>query len=99
MDFSKILKTFFRVGKKIKEASGDSKLIEKLIFDLRSEQTPGRFFHKLSIRIADYNQKYPYLNINIPSELLSHQFKGDIFYYVKSAILTGLLNSISSSSE
>lgn len=87
---------FYKLGKRILEVTGEVSLVEKLLFDLKAEQTPGRFFNKLSTRIADYNKKYPDLSFSIPAGIIQSNVKGDKFFYLKSAIITGLLNSITS---
>jgi hypothetical protein len=81
-------------------AEKDKKLGEILIFDLRSEDTPGRFLNKLSVRIADFNKRFG-VNIEIPRQLydLENKISGDQFYYLKSAILAGLVNALYSKKE
>lgn len=83
----------FHIKSNIKNSSGDEKraLVEKLMYDIRGEQTPGRFFEKLTIRIVDYNKRFN-ANISIPKV---EEVWGDKFYYVKSAVLAGLINSVS----
>ncbi|MEM4460856.1 MAG: hypothetical protein QXY70_01825 [Nanopusillaceae archaeon] len=86
----------FVLGKKLKEK--DSKYGEILIFDLRSEETPGRFFNKLALRIADFNKRLG-IEVTLSPDIIHQKLKGDNFYYVKAAILSGLINSIYSNKK
>lgn len=95
-DLEKVFVWAFKLGKKLKEK--DIRYGELLIFDLRSEQTPGRFFHKLALRIADFNNRLN-LSIKFDLDVIKQKSKGDNFYYVKAAILIGLINSIYSNQK
>ena len=71
-------------------------LLKRLIFDIRSEETPGRFLGKLSERLTEYKT-----NVNIQADvslnrkIFEGEWQGDSFYYLKSAILSGFLNALS----
>jgi hypothetical protein len=96
-DIKNIFKWSFKTGKTLAEK--DKKLGEILIFDLRSEDTPGRFLNKLSVRIADFNKRFG-VDIEIPHQLyLENRISGDQFYYLKSSILAGLVNALYSKKE
>jgi len=91
----------FATGNNIIEKSkcGEDKAtdyLKRLIFDVRAEETPGRFLDKLSKRLVEYktnnNIQAP---VNLLPEIFDQRWSGDSFYYIKSAILTGLLNALS----
>ncbi|MCC5993985.1 MAG: hypothetical protein LM587_00065 [Candidatus Aenigmarchaeota archaeon] len=56
--FEKFFRWSFAIGKSIIEAKcGEEKrkdLLRKLIFDIRGEDTPGRFLERLSKRLTEY---------------------------------------------
>ncbi|MEM3571136.1 MAG: hypothetical protein QW589_04320 [Candidatus Bathyarchaeia archaeon] len=95
----------FRIGKEIinnqrydKEKGKD--LLKRLIFDIRAEETPGRFLEKLSGRITEYKTNTNIqANVYMHPEIMKREFYGDRFYYLKSAILTGFLNALSQEGE
>ena len=93
----KFFKWAFSTGRKILDCDNGEKLLKKLIFEIRSEETPGRFLEKLSERITEYKT-----NTNIQAKvdilpgLFEFKWHGDSFYYMKSAILAGFLNALSS---
>jgi hypothetical protein len=102
--FRKIFDWAFAVGKDIVSMSkcGQERgkdYLKRLIFDIRAEEMPGRFLDKLSQRLGEYKTN---TNIQAPVSLLPEIFQskerwsGDSFYYLKSAILSGLLNALSS---
>lgn len=102
--FKKIFDWAFAVGTDIvsKSKCGRDKgkdYLKRLIFDIRAEETPGRFLDKLSQRLGEYKTN---TNIQAPVSLLPEIFQsrdrwsGDSFYYLKSAILSGLLNALGS---
>lgn len=91
VNLDQLFKWAYKVGALLKEE--DSKYVEILIFDLRAEKTAGRFFEKLAIRIADFDKRLG-INANIPFYIFEREISGDRFYYIKSAILAGLLNSL-----
>jgi hypothetical protein len=103
-NFKKIFDWAFAIGKDISEKSKcdpekGREYLRRLIFDIRAEETPGRFLDKLSQRLGEYKTN---TNIQAPVSLLPEIFQsknkwsGDGFYYLKSAILSGLLNALSS---
>lgn len=96
INLEQLFKWAYKVGVSLKKE--DSKYVEALIFDLRAEKTPGRFFEKLAIRIADFNKRLG-TEITVYSDLLKKEMRGDYFYYLKFAILAGLLNSLSGKGE
>lgn len=90
----------FDTGKNIikKSKCGEDKstdYLKRLIFDVRAEETPGRFLDKLSKRLVEYktnnNIQAP---VNLRPEIFERKWSGDSFHYLKSAILTGLLNAL-----
>lgn len=92
--FEKIYEWAFSVGVKIKEK--DEKLLRALIFDIRGEETPGRFLEKLSNKLAEYRtNRNIALDVSINSEIVREKWHGDKFYYMKAAILTGFMNALS----
>ncbi|MBS7657983.1 hypothetical protein KEJ20_02350 [Candidatus Bathyarchaeota archaeon] len=105
--YEKFFDWAFAIGKDIIEKSVCGKdrgkdYVKRLIFDIRAEESPGRFLNKLSQRLGEYKTN---TNIQAPVSLLPEIFQsksrwnGDEFYYLKSAILTGLLNALSSSEK
>jgi hypothetical protein len=89
----------FAIAKEIIESkSGPEKgkeLVKKLIYEIRGEETPGRFFNRLTQKLGEYK-----INVNIQADVSVHSmlFKedwyGDKFFYLKSAILAGFLNAL-----
>ncbi|MGC9079467.1 MAG: hypothetical protein ACP5G1_01880 [Nanopusillaceae archaeon] len=75
--------------------------IEEIIKEIRKEEMPGRFFSSLSSAIYEVVEKIKKetgkidFNLSINNKLFSEEYKGDSFYMVKSAILSGLINSLS----
>ena len=102
MPYEQIFKWAFGVGKNIinnerydKEKGVD--LLKKLIFAVRAEETPGRFLEKLSELLTEYRTNTSIsADVNMHPELFSREWHADSFYYMKSAILTGLLNALGS---
>ncbi len=103
--FRKFFEWAFAVGKDIIDRSkcGSEKgrdYLKRLIFDIRAEETPGRFLDKLSQKLGEYRTNS---HIQAPVSLLPDIFQlkekwsGDGFYYLKSAILSGFLNALSTS--
>ncbi|MEM3396876.1 MAG: hypothetical protein QW620_07415 [Thermoplasmata archaeon] len=75
-------------------------LLRRLIFDLRAEETPGRFLEKLSKRLMEYKTNTNIqANVWIHPEIMRTEWHADSFYYMKAAVLTGLLNALSSSGK
>ena len=86
----------FGTGKEILKVNNGEKLLKRLIFDLRAEETPGRFLEKLSERITEYRTNTNIqAKVYIHPEIMKREWHADKFYYLKSAILTGFLNALS----
>ena len=103
--FENIFKWAYVTGKNIivnprYEKSKGEDLLKRLIFDIRAEETPGRFLEKLSGRLTEYRTNTNIqADVNIHNEIMSRKWHGDSFYYLKSAILSGFLNALSSSKK
>jgi len=71
-------------------------LLERLIFHIRAEETPGRFLERLSERLTEYRtNRGIQANVSLLPQLLKiREIYGDKFYYVKAAILAGFLNAL-----
>ena len=96
--YGEIYNWAYAIGTTILEQSDKGEdLLRRLIFDIRGEDLPGRFLDKLSNRLTEYKTNR---NINIDvsmySKLFDREWHGDSFRYMKSAILSGLLNSLAS---
>jgi hypothetical protein len=90
----------FDIGGKIKKETADKDkgidLLRKLIFSIRAEETLGRFLDKLSETIAEYRtNRNMRLDLRLDDRIYRQTWAADRFYYLKSAILAGLLNSLS----
>ncbi|MEM4312114.1 MAG: hypothetical protein QXX95_06975 [Nitrososphaerales archaeon] len=73
----------------------DEELVRRLIFSIRAEETPGRFLDKLSQTITEYRtNRNINLDINLHPHLYNQSWFADKFYYLKSSIITGLLNAL-----
>lgn len=74
-------------------------LLERLIYHIRAEETPGRFLERLSERLTEYRtNKGVRANVNIlPNIMMMKEMCGDRFYYMKAAILAGFLNALTAS--
>ena len=80
---------------KRKEAGDGEDLVKRLIYSIRSEETPGRFLDKLATTLAEYRTNRAYnLNVNVHSHLLKLELRGDSFYFAKASILCGLLGAL-----
>jgi len=105
MEYEKYFKWAYAVGKTIINTENVTPekgraLLEKLIYDLRAEETPGRFLKNLSETLADYKlNKNILANISLNPEIMSKDWHADKFYYLKAAILCGLLNALSDTRE
>lgn len=88
----------FAVGRKILDNSDKGEdLLRRLIFDIRGEDLPGRFLEKLSSRITEYKtNKNIAIDVSMYGKLYEKKWHGDSFRYMKSAVLSGLLNSLAS---
>ncbi len=96
--FDKIFDWAYAVGMTIKQK--DENLLRALIFDIRGEETPGRFLDKLSNRLAEYKtNRNIALDVSIKPELVKEKWHGDKFYYMKAAVLTGFTNALSSTTQ
>jgi hypothetical protein len=96
--FEEIWNWAYATGMKIKEK--DEKLLRALIFDIRGEETPGRFLEKLSNKLSEYRtNKNIALNVSIKPEIVKERWHADKFYYMKAAILTGFTNALSTAGE
>ncbi|MEM5874313.1 MAG: hypothetical protein QW641_00050 [Candidatus Aenigmatarchaeota archaeon] len=92
--FDEIWSWAYRTGMIIKER--DEKLLRMLIFDIRGEETPGRFLEKLSNRLCEYRtNKNIGLDVSIKSDLFKVKWHGDKFYHMKAAIMAGLTDALS----
>lgn len=102
--FEKIYKWAFAIGSSIneqraKEGDGED-LVKRLMFDIRGEETPGRFLQKLSSRLAEYRTNVGLnLDVSVHETIFKKRWSGDSFYYLKSAILSGFTNSLTSRRE
>lgn len=93
-----ILTWAFKTGVKIKRKN--EKLLEMLIFDVRGEETPGRFLEKLSSRLSEYKtNRNIALNLSIEPKIVGEKWHGDKFYHMKAAVLTGFINALSKRGE
>ena len=97
--FEKIYDWAFAIGSRIIEQraeEGDGEdLVRRLIFDVRGEETPGRFLQKLSSKLAEYRTNVGLnLDVSMHEGIFEKRWCGDSFYYLKSAILGGLTNSL-----
>lgn len=101
--FEKYFGWSFAMGRVIIEKCGEDKgkkLLKRLIFDIRAEETPGRFLEKLSERFIEYRTN-PNIqaDVNVLPEIMQGKWHADKFYYLKSAILAGFLNALPSEGE
>lgn len=96
MSYGEIYDWALHVGRKILEK--DDGLVRRLIFDIRGEDLPGRFLEKLSGRLTEYKtNKNIAIDVSMYEKLFETKWYGDSFRYVKSAVLSGFLNSLASS--
>lgn len=93
MIFEEVWNWAFAVGKEIKNK--DEKLLRSLIFEIRGEETPGRFLEKLANKLSEYKtNRNISIDISFKSELFKEKWHGDKFYYMKAAILSALTNAL-----
>jgi len=91
--FDEIWNWAYAIGMRIKEKNNE--LLRRLIFDIRAEETPGRFLEKLSNRLSEYKtNKNIAVDVSIKPELFKVKWQGDKFYYMKSAIIAGLTDAL-----
>lgn len=80
-----------------KRKEDGTELIRRLVFAIRGEETPGRFLDKLATTLIEYRTNRAYeLPVSIPKFLTTTSLIGDIFHYVRAAILAGLLDAMAS---
>jgi hypothetical protein len=85
----------YSIGEEIMKAQNGEDLLKKLIYNIRAEETPGRFLDRLSETIGEYRtNRNIAINISMHPELYEREWFADSFYYLKSSILTGLLNAL-----
>lgn len=78
-----------------KEAGDGEDLVKRLIYSIRSEETPGRFLDKLATTIAEFRTNRAYnLDVSVHSILLKSELRGDSFHLAKASILSGLLGAL-----
>lgn len=97
--YEEIYNWAYAVGRTILEGSdkGDD-LLRRLIFDVRGEDLPGRFLEKLSGRLTEYKtNRNIAIDVSMYGKLFEVRWHGDSFRYVKSAVLSGFLNSLARS--
>jgi len=98
MSYGEIYGWALHVGQKILEKDDGLPLVRRLIFDIRGEDLPGRFLEKLSGRLTEYKtNKNIAIDVSMYEKLFEAKWYGDSFRYVKSAVLSGFLNSLASS--
>jgi hypothetical protein len=80
--------------KKVGQDDGED-LVRRLIFDIRGEDLPGRFLDKLSSRLAEYKTNVGLdLDVSPHRRIYERKLWGNHFFYVKSAVISGLTNSL-----
>jgi hypothetical protein len=103
--FEKFFRWSFSIGKSIIKAKcGEEKgkdLLRRLIFDIRGEDTPGRFLERLSKRLVEYRTNTNIqANVEILPEIMEkEEWHADKFFYLKASILAGLLNALAGGGE
>jgi len=94
----------FAIGKKIiderREEGDGEELVRRLIFNIRGEELPGGFLGKLSGTLAEYRTNVGLkLDVSLHPQIFEKRLWGDQFYYLKSAIISGLVNSLALESK
>jgi hypothetical protein len=85
----------FAIGKTILKAPKGKDLLRRLIFNIRAEETPGRFLDRLSETLGEYRtNRNIELDVNMRTDIYEQPWFGDKFYYLKSSVLTGFLNAL-----
>lgn len=98
--YSEYFKWALAVGKSILTKEKGEDLLRRLIFEIRAEETPGRFLDKLSENIGEYNtNRNILLNATINKDIYDKVWFADNFYYLKSAILSGFINALATKSN
>jgi len=96
--FEEIWSWAYAIGITIKQK--DEKLLRALIFDIRGEETPGRFMEKMANKLSEYRtNKNIALDVSIKPELFKVKWHGDKFYYMKAAVLGGLTDALATRGE
>ena len=96
--YDKLCGWAYKTGQTIKEHVNGEDLLRKLIFNIRAEETPGRFLDKLSQTIVEYRTNRNIgLNIDIHKDLAREEqpWYADRFHYMKAAVLIGFANALS----
>jgi hypothetical protein len=98
LSYQDIYNWAYAVGRTVLSGSEKGEdLLRRLIFDVRGEDLPGRFLEKLSGRLTEYKtNKNIALDVSMYGKLYEERWHGDSFRYVKSAVLSGFLNSLAS---
>jgi len=92
--YREIFNWAFRTGAAIKEK--DDKLLRRVIFVIRGEETPGRFLDKLIEILSEYRTRAEFqLDVSISPTIIGREWHGDSFHYLRAAILAGFLNALS----
>ncbi|HIQ13733.1 MAG TPA: hypothetical protein EYH44_05080 [Thermoprotei archaeon] len=92
--YQNIFRWAFRTGATVKEK--DERLLKRLIFAIRGEETPGRFLDRLSETLTEYRTNVGIqLDVNIHPDIVRRRWSGDSFHYLRSTILSGFLNAFS----
>lgn len=94
--YDQIYNWAYAVGRTIlKNSDKGEDLLRRLIFDVRGEDLPGRFLEKLSNRLTEYKtNKNIAIDVSMYGKLFERKWHGDSFRYMKSTVLSGLLNSL-----
>jgi hypothetical protein len=96
--YNEIYNWAYAIGREIlKNKEKGEDLLRRLIFDVRGEDLPGRFLEKLSNRLTEYKtNRNIAIDVSMYGKLFERKWRGDTFRYMKSAILSGLLNALGS---
>jgi hypothetical protein len=90
----------FAIGRTVLGAPKGDDLLRRLIFNIRAEETPGRFLDRLSETLGEYRTNRNIgLDVNMRPDFYKQTWFADRFYYLKSAVLTGFLNALSSQKQ
>lgn len=93
--YDEIYNWAYAVGRTILEQEKGDDLLRALIFNIRGEDLPGKFLEKLSSRLTEYRTNRNIgIDVSMQRRLFERKWYGDSFRYMKSAVLSGLLNSL-----
>ena len=93
--FDTLFSWAFKIGKELTKI--DEELVRRLIFEIRGEETPGRFLGKLSNKISEYKMsKNIRAEVDLHPLLFQQTWYADKFHYMKAAVISGLNNAIGS---